>query len=123
MISKELLSLVLDKNVVAIDVNETDSNIEENTLEYIYRDNDFVSHGFSNDEKLNLDTLGRECKEWCHIKGFFIKIHYPLNRVDIAVSVAQDNTTIFGEKEFIENTELEAIIKATEWVAKEKGLL
>jgi len=116
LISKELLSLVIGEKISYIELKPKIGKVQRL----------FISHKEENyeyEERLNLDTLGRLMKEWCHIKGFLVKIHYPLNRVDIAVSVAQDNSTIFGEKEFIENTELEAIIKATEWVAKEKGLL
>ena len=110
MIKKELLSQIMGEKV--IDIFERPL---KNYLDYSTEDEDDII--------LNFDTLGMLCKEYIHLNGWLVKIHYPLNRVDISVSVAQGSTTIFSEKEFIANTELEAVLLATQFIANEKGLL
>ena len=72
------------------------------------------------DTKLNLDTLGRLCKEWLSelYPNFSIKWanHKAIGMEDFQVRIWLNNVCIGKGK-----TELEAIIQATEWVAKEKG--
>ena len=120
MISKELLSLVLCKEVCGI--FEEDDWLEDNEMIY----NNYVG-GVEDcnmvDGYINLDTLGRLCKEYCN--------QLPLKRYQIYSGI-----TAFGGsaelysgaiKQVAENfeasTELGAIIKATNWIANERGLL
>jgi len=112
MIDKELLSLVLEDK----DIKEIDNNIKNNELSYL-------SHNYSYSEwkYINLDTLGRLCKEWCYDNGYRLQCEYdyPIQ----SVIVFERHTNKETIEEWAGDTELEAIIKATEWVAKEKGLL
>jgi len=114
MISKELLSLVLGYEIADV------KDVIDNTL---YFNN--VNHG----DYINLDTLGRLCKEFIYLQPLYDDKTYQvatLLRSDgmyrcVIGSVLgrdlQNRTSFDGE------TELEAIIKATEWIAYEKGLL
>jgi len=108
MISKELLSLVLSKEVKEINAINKDEKFED-ILWY----NDYS-------DGLNLDTLGRLCKEWCLKQDYEInsRFQHPM----IAINLYMYGYEVKANS-FIEKTELEAIMKATEWVAKERDLL
>ena len=112
-IRKKLLSLVMGDDVVKIE-----SDVIRNGL---------VVHFELAKEHLNLDTLGRLCKEWCWKQGYSLQITWMLDDgfryMEIAI---WDKETMLQKYEVPANpkdTELDAIIKATEWVAKEKGLI
>jgi len=110
IISKELLSLVLGKNITEIKYVELTNSIK---CEYGKEWRDFIT--------VNLDTLGRLCKEWCWIKHYnLISGRYLPNDKFFC-----DGETDFKNKciTIYADTELEATILATEWIAKEKGLL
>ena len=121
MINKELLSLVLGDDEEVLFINK---DLIDNYLQF---------KSWSGKRKqINLDTLGRLCKEWCFKYSYqllplgmwyhndkqehcCLQKHFSIP-ISEAVGVA-DVDRFYGK------TELEAIIKATEWVAKEKGLL
>ena len=109
--NKELLSLVLGVKFETYELKDNFINV-----------NNLMLHKYGNVyTPLNLDTLGRLYKEWC------LKQDYVLTSfVDHCGSgFCQVSSGVYGMKRQhdIGDTELEAIIKATEWVAKEKGLL
>lgn len=108
IISIELLSLVLE-----IEIRSFTYTTIPNEMHYIQK-------GKVHQVRLNLDTLGRLCKEWLYKND----IHLSIERT---IPLDIQNTTWFIELErnygFHDISELEAIIKVTEWVAKEKGLL
>ncbi len=107
MISKELLSLVLDEEVTATSFSYT---AEENQMTYTIKNE---KHSYN---ELNLDTLGRLMKEWCSAQDYLLW--------SSVKNIGVEKFHTFEKKVFqVERTELEAIIKATEWVAREKGLL
>jgi len=108
LISKELLSLVLDKEVRD---KYLEVKIEDNSLKYS------VKIGFV--KYINLDTLGRLCKEWIIEQGYDYEISTDKNSTNIELFKDLMSETIFLSY----TTELKAIVVATEWVAKEKGLL
>ena len=72
--------------------------------------------------ELPLSELGRLCKEWCFNYYYVgsVMIGTTSYRFDLTEKTRHDCPDI---NNFYGNTELEAIIKATEWVAKKKGLL
>jgi len=120
MISKELLSLVLGiETPKRISIDECNVNIHNGTSKFI-------------SSSINLDTLGRLCKEWCinqdcysvstfvHTKGK-AKVKWTEQRY--ADKFNQVHNLDFESPYFYGNTEPEAIILVTEWVAKAKGLL
>lgn len=107
----ELLSLVLGEQIIKV------QNISHGCLNYTI---------CFDDEQLeldkNIDTLTRLMKEWCSNKtGYYlytVKTSYDW----WAYVTAPDNvslrlTTVTADSEF------EAVLKATHWVATEKGLL
>jgi len=115
MINTKLLSLVLEVNG---EINDKLTYIDDNVLYYHTYANIVIG---TRDYEINLDTLGRLCKEWCFFQGYYLISGYDFENeiMTCFVNVKDELTT----EEFEDKTELEAIIKATEWVAKEKGLL
>jgi len=117
-LTPELLGLVLGIN----DVNNIYEDLaEEGEITYTQYAN--ITRGRRTTD-LNLDTLTRLCKEWCHKKGYDLfsgreqGFDYYLCLIYNTYGSSW-NDTIKSEKA---DTELEAVIKATEWVAKEKGI-
>ena len=115
MISTELLSLVLGEEIIQLDSKISNNMISRRVGYYSY----------SQWENLNLDTLGRLCKEWCLVGDY--EISSKITRRRSGAIKAISSVSKVGEKgdkkPYTSNNELKAIIKATEWVAKEKGLL
>ena len=117
IISKELLGLVFGEKIENFIETINDGFIAFYTADEYYKD-----FGESEISVLNKDTLGRLCKEWCHKQGA-IEIHSGIENNDDYVCIV-DFEGCFDVLYFRQNnTELQAIIKATEWIAKEKGLL
>ena len=110
LISKELLSLVLNysdiNNIYELGDNEVSITRYAN-----------IARG-SREEDINIDTLGRLCKEWCLKQGYHL-IEY-VNAVEIIQRTGCRNLhKIINTKDFKAST----VIKATKWVANKKGLL
>ena len=104
MISKELLSLVLGEEILTVFEQESK----------YYKFLHIETHGeYIN---LSLDTLGRLCKEWCRDNEFILT-----SATYRTFGICYINNNNDGK--FKGKIELEAIIKATEWVAKKLGLL
>jgi len=118
MISKELLSLVLGLDVMAV------CSEQGGKLKYCFDDS--CGNLISRESKINLDTLGRLCKEWCETQDYNA---FSCPKMVKAFAGCQlyyrwNDGTISDEMLFFEaDTELEAIVKATEFVVNEKGLL
>ena len=125
MIDKNLLSLVLNEEVIHI------FDIDNNEFKYNINPNDCT-------RTINLDTLGRLCKEWCRKESgveIFVFMLEPKEKCFNIQGLKYDNfeVRVLREKErhlgeylfswWNMKSELEAIIQATEWVAKEKGLI
>ena len=112
LISKELLSLVLDEEVLALD-SKISNNMISRRIQYSF---------YSQWENINLDTLGKKCKEWCSTKGVYLlsgKTQFDRYKC------FNDDFSIYNGKPIVTShkSETEAIIKATEYVAKKEGLL
>ena len=73
-------------------------------------------------DKINLDTLTRLMKEWCWSSGNEI-MSGKINHSGTYLATVQDLNPLVPKRPFVNTTEFEAVLKATEWVAKEKGLL
>jgi len=113
MITKELLSLVMP-NFEVINIY-----IRKNILcDYLWVE---TTTGYY---ELPLSELGRLCKEWCLKQGeesyIFSK---SINKAFIGYQCYVYIRGLGEAETTSKNTELEAIIKATEFVDKEKGLL
>ena len=114
MISKELLSLVLDKNVTKVEycvVGSRGQSVDYTRLS--------VSIDIKNTEYINLDTLTRLMKEWCLTKGYEVS-----SRLDLVTKATAIVWLKFREC-VVENgdNEYEVVEKVTQWVAKENNFL
>ena len=123
IISKELLSEILDKKVVVDDI----SNIElkENTITFIedYWDEDEGS-GFYRNHTINIYELAHKCKEWALSKGYIL-MSKPRTSSSFATCVFCKNGKCDYEddlwNDFRAGTEPEAIFKACEWILNQKN--
>ena len=107
MITVKLVSLILGRPIKTAPQRFIIGN---NTMTFAFQDEDMWTD-------LNLDTFGRLCKEWCWDKGYALESYLGCCKV---IELPTNKTL----KVFAANIEeLPQIIKATEWVAKEKGLL
>jgi hypothetical protein len=104
MISKELLSEVLNLNIT-----------------YIERCNNSIIYKISvydREEEVNIYELAHKCKEWAKTKKMYINSIYNefyWDRIEKEYFADIPNKN----KSFYENTEVEAIFKACEWILKE----
>ena len=113
-ISKQLLSEVLGEEVKSIYNPKRDTNDKYDPLynNLAYRNRHNVM------DKINLDTLTRLCKEWALEQDILI---YSVIYKDSAMAELDGIGEQYippGEK-FKVDTELEAVIKACEWIIKE----
>jgi len=120
IISKELLSLVLGDKVINISTSERDAI--ENGYGTMHS-NCILVLSVSRCKMLNLDTLSRLCKKWCNKQNYVLE-----SAIDKkAWCNYYEGVDLSDEDKPLDytlgDTEQEAIVKATEWVAKEKGLL
>jgi len=110
-LTPELLSLVLNNEIRVFEH-------KDNNIEYI----EGYEHGYldADWQSINLDTLGRLCKKWCYEQGILLESG---NTYCTIIDMSETSVMNLGDERYVETTELEAIIKATVWVAKEKGLI
>ena len=113
LISKELLSLVLGIEVLHC-------CIECNHVVYEWN-KPFPNKSYHHGDELNLDTLGRLCKEWCLKQRYSCKTWQRLGKTKKFVLQLHSHDECAYDT--LGDTELEAIIKATEFIAKEKELI
>ena len=118
-LTPELLGLVLGEKVYYKDLAMVKVHIGNNELFYSKKDYKWTGHS------INLDTLTRLCKEWCYnCKDDSVSIviyHDHLGKYNAQVDFTI--ATELGEQWFSGDTELEAVIEATHWVDKKKGLI
>lgn len=106
-LTPELLSLVLDDK----SIKKIDGNIENNDISY------FTDDGRCTQWKiLNIDTLTMKCLRWCWKQGYSLIIQCKWAGVTLTTSALLLKGHDGG-------TEFEAVLKATHFVATEKGLL
>ncbi len=108
MISKELLSLMEGEEVDTIFFRPL-----KNYLIYTVVDEP------DKDIVLNLDTLTRLCKEWCFKKEYILASAFIVKGFFSSSYCLIKRPTMSNEKYVCAthgDTELEAVIKATEWV-------
>lgn len=108
IINKELLSLVVAEKV-------TNYGVENNGLWYT------IPKVFGH-KILNLDTLGRLCKEWCLKQDYELMSGIIKKECVCLIYTIKANRWDDVTTKKLAGTEIEAVIKATEWVAKEKGI-
>ena len=122
-IIKELLSEVLEVEII-------DFNIIGNKLNYIIpnyeteEDGDLIYIDLG--QNINIYEFAFKCKEWALIKGYIIDslIRGYCSGKAICFVYVDDWQSEFSEnclKSFTEDTEIEAIIKACEWILENKS--
>lgn len=117
MISKELLSEILDKNIVADDI----SNIEpkDNKITFIedYWDKDEGS-GFYRSHTINIYELANKCKEWAFEKGYTIIDYIDLDNDKFWTCRAYLNglNDGFDWKEIYQPTSTISIFRTCQWI-------
>jgi len=70
--------------------------------------------------KINIDTLTRLMKEFCFSNDLMFDVRYHTNYNPRTISIM---TYGKDSRFFSSDTEFEAILKATDWVIREKGLI
>ncbi|WNL16286.1 hypothetical protein QUR79_00535 [Arcobacter cryaerophilus gv. pseudocryaerophilus] len=101
-ISKELLSEVFKLNIC-------EAYIENNNL--------YFDMGLPLIQRINLYEFAFKCKEWA-LKKEFIVHSSPTQKIE-CTAIAQNfnmNHSYYGQNQFYALTEIEAIIKACEWI-------
>lgn len=110
MISKELLSDVLKNDILDIEV--------EGSLIW-YKTPTIINGNSTNKElSINIYELAHECKEWALSKGYYFDVLLRFDCEDYycCIKVMHCVTTDIN---IDEDTEIEAIFKACEWILKE----
>jgi len=104
LISKELLSLVLDKKITAI------GDSKRNLLSY---SDQLKNPSINLNNVINLDTLGRLIREYIASEGYIYNL---FNSTSV-----QGYVMIINDNKITGKTELEVCVKSIEFIAKEKG--
>ena len=111
MISKELLSNVLD-NEVPYQVKVHKIIIKNNSLNYFYNSKDSGGGLFEANEYINIYELAHKCKEWAISKGWIL--HEVRNLKEYIIYFGGDYRE--PSDDFRAETEPEAIFKACQWI-------
>ena len=106
LISKELLSLVLDIDVCTFNINNFG---ETSTFKSIF----ILNKDSTVRQIIPLDTLGRLIREYIAKEGYIYNL---FNSTSI-----QGYVMIINDNKVIGKTEIELCVKSIEFIAKEKG--
>ncbi len=130
-LTPELLGLVLNSNILIEFGIEFKGGKTIGKLDYVLFPSIYFWYNNGNGDRcldVTLDTLTRLMKEWCITKEFIISSC--INGSDIfneGIGFAQLQDFEYEyDCDYLQykgQTEFEAVLKATHWVAKEKGLL
>lgn len=109
-ISKELLSKVLKKEIIEF-------AIEKNELRYILKDDINDINGIPELYFINIYVFVFKCKEWVLKQGYRIIIDCSKD-IKVGIRILKNGRDIYSNEN---KSEVEAIIKACEWVLKEQN--
>jgi hypothetical protein len=121
-VSKELLSEVLSyKLSYKIKVHKI--IVRTGTLNYFYNIKDSYGGLFEANAYINVYELAFKCKEWLLSKGYYFSI-YSFNfsgntEQEHRVRLLIGNDVVYWGNDSCEETEVETIILASEWIRKE----
>ena len=115
MISKELLSVVLDIPLQHIRYNGTTNHYK------IFKENLFKwnsgDYGRWSNLEINIYELAHKCKVWAFHNGYWLSIRlYEPNGFNIVVFSHIHSQLQQDLKEINDKTEVEAIFKACQWI-------
>ena len=111
MISKKLLSEVLNENITRVDPRTTANNelfIENN-------------NGKELDIYINIYELAHKCKEWARLRSFHITSWITMTDVLNGGATVGHSIKDIKEQLIFEDTEPEAIFKACEWIMEQNN--
>lgn len=113
MISKELLSEVLGRDILYCDM----STINTNQIDYIM---EFDKSEYHENRTINIYELAHKCKEWATSQGFIV-LTYGEAYYNVDVHY-HSNKSKFGHLAFSDTAqeEPEAIFKACAWILNNK---
>ena len=125
MISKELLSEVLNKNFMQI-AKDNNSEIaiilDESTIEIDFNYEHIEFESYTHDT-VNIHELAHKCKEWAHSRGYTIfsayKYHCYLYSVDDILQ-HPDKFRVPNDFAIGTSSEAEAIFAACQWILDNK---
>ena len=108
MISKELLSEVLNQNVTSV-------YKQQGQYRYTTSNTNGAWVSGSDVPFPNIYELAHKCKEWAHTLGFMVQsyLYNTKARADLLSSCDVD-------EKFIADTEPEAVFRVCEWILKDK---
>ncbi len=115
MISKELLSKVINKEVFSFfNTVEGDrgQSIRENEITIVLNNGSRTY--------FNIYELAHKCKIWAYNQGYILKSFYTLKQGYAIIETSTGKDEIIDAK--ISFTECEAIFKACEWILKRKEI-
>ena len=123
--SKELLGAVLDEDLdMVAEINRAEIFIElhRNMIKVIVSNKRLVADCSRDAEyiSINIYELMHLMKEWAWGKGFQLMSHRNYFNNKYAIQVHEKLYRHF-EAESLEDTEIETVTKACEWILKEKG--
>ncbi len=110
-ISKKLLSEVLGTKVYRVSIENDD---------LIYTKKEFGIQGFKHSkviERINIDTIGRFCKEYLKSQGYVVTTTNHMDTVAVSLTAGIHK---YSTPAMTVYTELEAILHATEWAITQR---
>ena len=114
MISKELLSKVLEENISEVYKMGSNPNFKQNTLLFKLYGSGELCH-------INIYELAHKCKEWAKSKGFFILSGYDNTETPEAIiNHIYSESGCCCDGAFEADTEPDAIFKACQWMLDNK---
>jgi len=117
-LTPELLELVLNEEIYESIMLTNAWGATDNHLTYWVariEPNNLIEH------HINLDTLTRLMKEWMKNEECMLSIYYHMDTVAITIHI--NGARVYSSNSITNYTEFKAVLKATSWIAKEKGLL
>jgi len=126
MISKELLSEVLGKNIRSVYENEEKLNeywggekLKQSEIAYTYATSEGQIGWSEYLCDINIYELAHKCKEWAK-EHTIVSAYYSEDDKKGAWSCLHENLCTSGGETFYADTEPEAIFKACQWIMENK---
>ena len=128
MISKELLSIVLNKTIMYYCSNSAELRqivrikVENNILKYNFNDGCIKNTFIMYDGSINIYELAHKCKEWALNKGYFIlsAVDGYCTVEDIVDFILRFSITHPSEFKCLSYPEPESVFKACQWILEYK---
>jgi len=122
MISKELMSGVLDEDILQV---VTDSGVIESNLKRGLSVFDIAYRVYTTWNYINIHELAHKCKEWALTRGVIVTVSVKAYKPDLSTVIyfaelstfsVTNKGSIYDKEVFSDNSETEAIFKACQWI-------